>query len=488
MGLGLAVWWAAALVGAVSSAGRAWQPTRLEKAAQPRSPSQDTPIPGVPPRVTSEAPKEASRAMRSTKDKEDIDEQKVKEELIHSEELLEKYGYLDCVPPGSEANTHLHRLLLYRRRHLAGPGLDKFDIRTKPSSKRTSLKDLHSSHKSDDNKSLEKMSSRTKTEVVDDKQVLPSTLKKPKETLVHPETLQRGTVTVWDPFTGGLHHLPVCSRTQIEKAVKKFQEVYHVGNGGTLDSPTMGLLSRPRCGNPDSMMEEPEVEQGLQVSRSSRPRRRALQENSASQHDRDVRNVNITEIQTTSHETDMEQIHEMPDQEMLMQVAVELRKATETRHPKPDSHLEWEPHPQEALKRRKRWLEDLRARYTSGEEDVRLASLTPDPAVANTTAPQHHEHHRDKRSLFTYLGQRIKGKLIRWRLVTAGYSSQLDVGAQRASLALAFRMWSEVIPPVFLEQSAATAVDISIGFGKSKSRCVGIIVLQSYSYNIQMLV
>ena len=110
--------------------------------------------------------------------------------------------------------------------------------------------------------------------------------------------------------------------------------MYHVGNGGMLDSSTVGLLSRPRCGNPDTVMEEPEVYQGLQIPGASRPRRRATQENDGSQS------------KTISRETDEDETDEVPDQEILNRIADGLRKATEARHPKSDSHLEWEPHPQ----------------------------------------------------------------------------------------------------------------------------------------------
>lgn len=122
--------------------------------------------------------------------------------------------------------------------------------------------------------------------------------------------------------------------------------MYHVGNGGMLDSSTVGLLSRPRCGNPDNIMEEPQTDYGLQISSASRPRRRASQEYEASQSDRDVRNVNDPEVQTNSYETNRDQTDKVPDQEMLKKVANQLRKAMEARHPKSDSHLEWEPHPE----------------------------------------------------------------------------------------------------------------------------------------------
>ncbi|MPC09945.1 Matrix metalloproteinase-21 [Portunus trituberculatus] len=467
MRLGLAVWWIVALVVVVDGAVMVRPPIHRSMAPQRYISPQDIPTQSVPSIVTNENPKETSRVLRSTKDTSGLDEQKIKEELIHSEELLEKYGYLDCVPPGSEANTRLHRLLLYRRQRLNDPpGYDTLDVRLRSPDKRMQVTILHSNHKSNKDKNQTQITTQAQTQAAGDdapglspKESNTTTSNDPKESEVNTPNTKQSKVTVWDPFTGYLHHLPICSQGEIEKAIKKFQKVYHVGNGGTLDSPTVGLLSSPRCGNPDSIMEEAEIqEQGAQilVPGGSRSRRRAPQDNGASRHNEGVRGIDVPEEQHILHEEDIDHIDDVPDQEMLTKLAEELRRAADARHPKSDSHLEWEPHPEEALKRRKRWLEKMSARYTSGEEDLRLAALTSHPAVANASSANHHD--RDKRSSFSYTGQRFQA---------------------RASLALAFRMWSEVIPPVFLEQSTATIVDISIGFGKSKS-CVRIFVLQSY--------
>lgn len=55
-----------------------------------------------------------------------------------------------------------------------------------------------------------------------------------------------------------------------------------------------------------------------------------------------------------------------------------------------------------------------------------------------------------------------------WRLVGSAYSNQLTVNTQRSALALAFRMWGEVIPLVFQEdiRSPVDDVDILIAFGR----------------------
>ncbi|XP_069755806.1 matrix metallopeptidase-21 isoform X2 [Narcine bancroftii] len=62
-----------------------------------------------------------------------------------------------------------------------------------------------------------------------------------------------------------------------------------------------------------------------------------------------------------------------------------------------------------------------------------------------------------------------KSKLT-WRLMGESYSNQLPVEHQKLVLKMAFRMWSEVIPLEFEENtdSPASMVDIKLGFGKGR--------------------
>ena len=114
-----------------------------------------------------------------------------------------------------------------------------------------------------------------------------------------------------------------------------------------MDSPTLGLLSSPRCGNPDSIMEEAEVEQGAQIPGGSRSRRRAPQDNEASQGNEGVKDINAPEEQYVLHEEDIsDHTDDVPNQEVLKKLAEELRRAVDAQHPKSDSHKEWEPHPE----------------------------------------------------------------------------------------------------------------------------------------------
>ncbi|KAJ0060682.1 hypothetical protein NL108_017214 [Boleophthalmus pectinirostris] len=60
--------------------------------------------------------------------------------------------------------------------------------------------------------------------------------------------------------------------------------------------------------------------------------------------------------------------------------------------------------------------------------------------------------------------------VLRWRLMGEGYSSQLSVEEQRYVFRLAFRMWSEVCPLEFIEDTASPLeeIDIRLGFGTGR--------------------
>ncbi|XP_029934201.1 matrix metallopeptidase-21 [Myripristis murdjan] len=61
-------------------------------------------------------------------------------------------------------------------------------------------------------------------------------------------------------------------------------------------------------------------------------------------------------------------------------------------------------------------------------------------------------------------------KVLRWRLIGEGYSSQLTIEDQRYIFRLAFRMWSEVSPLEFVEdtRSPLEDIDIRLGFGTGR--------------------
>lgn len=105
-----------------------------------------------------------------------------------------------------------------------------------------------------------------------------------------------------------------------------------------------------------------------------------------------------------------------------------------------------------------------------------------DGDMGNTSASVHQNQagHRRKQHLATLIPKNrqrrdvselgyvaFSKRLLKWRLIGEGYSSQLTVEDQRYIFRLAFRMWSEVSPLEFVEdtRSPLEEVDIKLGFG-----------------------
>uniref|UniRef100_A0A3Q1EH97 Matrix metallopeptidase 21 n=1 Tax=Acanthochromis polyacanthus TaxID=80966 RepID=A0A3Q1EH97_9TELE len=80
---------------------------------------------------------------------------------------------------------------------------------------------------------------------------------------------------------------------------------------------------------------------------------------------------------------------------------------------------------------------------------------------------------RRKRDLSGAGHMAFSKKMLKWRLMGEGYSSQLTVEEQRYIFRLAFRMWSEVSPLEFVEdiKSPLEDVDIRLGFGTRHLGC-----------------
>lgn len=78
---------------------------------------------------------------------------------------------------------------------------------------------------------------------------------------------------------------------------------------------------------------------------------------------------------------------------------------------------------------------------------------------------------RHKRELGENGYMAFSKSLLKWRLIGEGYSSQLSIEDQRYIFRLAFRMWSEVSPLEFVEDthSPLEDVDIRLGFGTGRS-------------------
>ncbi|XP_018412968.1 PREDICTED: matrix metalloproteinase-21 [Nanorana parkeri] len=81
------------------------------------------------------------------------------------------------------------------------------------------------------------------------------------------------------------------------------------------------------------------------------------------------------------------------------------------------------------------------------------------------------EKNRKEQEAFQNSGGRVfNKKLLKWRMIGEGYSSQMSINEQRYVFRLAFRMWSEVMPLDFEEDNTSplSQIDIKLGFGRGR--------------------
>lgn len=213
-----------------------------------------------------------------------------------------------------------------------------------------------------------------------------------------------------------------CSEDEIKTAIKEYQKKYKLPETGVVDEETRKFMSTSRCGNSDS------------------------------DNNPDIEPVDIETEQILS-----EQISEP--------------------------------------KTKKRWKRTAKntALYKYliplvGHSSVKQSSIRREQFLRNHIKKLKQEDpawlapERHKRSVIIHInetgldGKKIRDSQkftksdIRWRLLQTGISTRIPLEEQRASLNMAFRMWSEVIPLNFEEDVSGDikAVDIEIAFGRGE--------------------
>ncbi|CAG5125753.1 unnamed protein product, partial [Candidula unifasciata] len=233
----------------------------------------------------------------------------------------------------------------------------------------------------------------------------------------------------------------VCDENEVQRAIRNYQRTYNLPETGELDEETKSLMSTSRCGNKDSekdhikvknaKKEEIDLEEELLLTTN----RTSMQK--ASSVDLSVDNENKN-LQAKDHK--LWKRSARSENSMLYRVLAGQKPSTRSQ------------------KYLQRHLEDYVKRIRSEAKGNKrlLHRYTP--------------KERRKRSIH-FQGDRgvlFNKEIIRWRLLTTGYSTRIPVEDQRATIDLAFRMWSEVIPLQFVEDTTShiNDVDIEVAFGR----------------------
>lgn len=127
---------------------------------------------------------------------------------------------------------------------------------------------------------------------------------------------------------------------------------------------------------------------------------------------------------------------------------------------------------------------------SSYDNDTDRQTVNTSVGVHQSKAVQRRKRHlatlvskkRHKRDLSETGYMAFSKRLLKWRLMGEGYSSQLSIEDQRYIFRLAFRMWSEVSPLGFAEDthSPLEDVDIRLGFGTGRSGRIHMTLIATY--------
>lgn len=234
-------------------------------------------------------------------------------------------------------------------------------------------------------------------------------------------------------------------------ALEEFQRVSGLPVTGVLDDATKEAMNKPRCGVPDNKMDldtpkapENSDENGFRSTFNETDGNNTASNSSAVTSEYsgdDIFNLNDTDSvltgfsnDTSRNDTEDFRLYDAISNNTSANSSYDNNTAPES----VDSSVEV--HQGKAERRRKR----------------QLASFVKK---------------RHKRDLSEAGHMAFSKSLLKWRLIGEGYSSQLSIEDQRYIFRLAFRMWSEVSPLEFVEDthSPLEDVDIRLGFGTGGS-------------------
>ncbi|XP_042364369.1 matrix metallopeptidase-21 isoform X2 [Plectropomus leopardus] len=203
-------------------------------------------------------------------------------------------------------------------------------------------------------------------------------------------------------------------------ALKEFQRVSGLPATGVFDEATKEAMNKPRCGVPDNEidLDTPENSTASDTENSTN--------DTFSQPDSITASNDTSRNSTDLYDpifniTSPSSSHDINTDGQMVNISVNT-------------------HQSEAVRRRKRHLATIVSKS------------------------------RRKRDLSETGYMAFSKRVLKWRLIGEGYSSQLSIEDQRYIFRMAFRMWSEVSPLDFVEdtRSPLEEIDIRLGFGTGR--------------------
>lgn len=232
-------------------------------------------------------------------------------------------------------------------------------------------------------------------------------------------------------------NLQPCTRRAVRKAIREYQKKYNLPETGMLDRQTKKLMSTSRCGNSDEEEKSTKTEQKSVMSDFS-----------------DKFSIKNSDI-TSFSKTDIDQFKSRPwKRSATNSNLLNIISGTTSRS-------------LSSLGNRLKYIEDTIERFKREDSSDKLNKILNIRKRSVKTVQENIINDTMANKASPLEGQKFEKQVIKWRLLSGGYSSRIPVDDQRATLDLAFRMWSEVIPLEFVEETSGdiASVDIEVAFG-----------------------
>jgi len=251
-----------------------------------------------------------------------------------------------------------------------------------------------------------------------------------------------------------------CQASKITTAVRQFQKSYQIEETGILDRRTIQAMNKNRCGNSDEDLEvgTQAFEKAVQKARphpskrGTKRRRRALDILDKKEK------IRIREARSLDHFQKSGFLHHIIKDGGIFHRMQSIRRRREMLKQYKDD-IEREPDASSYI-------------HKQDDANVIIDGVMDEPQL---------DHLRNKRSapikedeeeaeVKFFHSKAFSKKQVSWRLLKSSLSRHIPTSEQRATLKLAFRMWSEVIPIIFTEKpdGPLQEVDIRIAFVKRK--------------------
>ena len=279
-----------------------------------------------------------------------------------------------------------------------------------------------------------------------------------------------GGFNVWGDAVGE-GGVEACDENEVAKAILDYQRTYNLRPTGKLDKETKQLLSSSRCGNKDN-------DEGNRIIMDTSLKAVASSGKLANDVYRSAFSKDSSKKKKQNALSDMDTAHQLwkrasdkirtDNPSNFLQILRSAVKMT-SRDVSKSRHLL---HLQNYINRLDNKDERLLEPWT--EEQHTLAKRSVRVVGSRLRSANLHNAMVDT-SITTGISRSqgivsFKEAVVRWRLLNTGYSTRIPVVDQRATVDLAFRMWSEVIPVNFVEdtESDISQVDIEVAFGKGE--------------------